>query len=276
MRCEMALREVSLISDRPESTVYPEEPYRLSVTSLVGLRCVPDASRGFLTELDLSKVPGPVRRPNEYAGGFEPGLNNLSRVHMPSSLTTIGRWAFSESGVQEIDLRGTVVQSMAEWVFRGCKRLQVVHLPGTVEEILAFVFMETGIVRLELSHCMKLRLLGIGGISVNPQLKIVTLPRHEIGMGSFGVACCEGLGELDVGRTRAIQERDIDMDVWRVLAKVRDDDWRTSPSERMTLRTAETHGVLSSLLGVLGRAAAKFSGAAGSEGGSFRPLCPAG
>jgi hypothetical protein len=57
-RCEMALREVCLISDRPESTVYPEEPYRLSVTSLVGLRCVPDASRGFLTELDLSKVPG--------------------------------------------------------------------------------------------------------------------------------------------------------------------------------------------------------------------------
>ena len=270
----MALREVSLIGDRPESTVYPEEPYRLSVTSLVGLRCIPEGARGALAELDLSKVPGPVRIPNEYAGGFEPVLGNMKRVQMPSSLTTIGRWAFSESGVEEIDLRGTVVQSMAEWVFRGCKRLQVVHVPGTLEEILAFVFMETGIVRLELSHCQKLRFVGIGGISLNPQLKIVSLPRHEIGMGSFGVGSCEGLGELDVGRTRVIAERDIDMDVWRVLAKVRDDDWRTSPSERMTLRAAETHGVLPGLLGVLGRAAAKFSGASGSEGGSFRPLCP--
>ena len=166
----MGLREVSLISDRPESTVYPEEPYRLSVTSLVGLRCVPEGSRGLLTELDLSKVPGSVRIPNEYAGGFEPGLSNLSRVDMPSSLTTIGRWAFSDSGVQEVDLRGTVLQSMAEWVFRGCKRLQVVHLPVTVEEILAFVFMETGIVRLELSHCLKLRFVGIGGISLNRSL----------------------------------------------------------------------------------------------------------
>jgi hypothetical protein len=113
----------------------------------------------------------------------------------------------------------------------------------------------------------------MGGMSENSQVKIVTLPGQEMGMGSFGVACSEGVSELDVGGTRVIQEREIDVDVYRVLGTVRDDDWRTSPSGRMTLRAAETDGVLPGLLGVLGRAAARFSGAAGREGGWYRPVC---
>ena len=56
---------------------------------------------------------------------------NLSEVVFPSTLTFIGKYAFYNTGVTEVDLSGTALKQVGSGMFQNCRQLKKVDFSGT-------------------------------------------------------------------------------------------------------------------------------------------------
>ncbi|MBR3686490.1 MAG: leucine-rich repeat protein [Clostridia bacterium] len=67
------------------------------------------------------------------------GQEKLSRITLPSSLKSIGAYAFKKSGLTEIDIPDTVGY-IGTLAFEGCERLKRVHLPSSLQTLQTDIF----------------------------------------------------------------------------------------------------------------------------------------
>lgn len=81
--------------------------------------------------------------------------SKLERVVLPRGLKKIGRHAFDNSQLQEIEVPQGVT-TIEDCAFRGCSRLTAASIPGTVEELSDGVFEQCGnLARVELHEGLK-------------------------------------------------------------------------------------------------------------------------
>ena len=134
------------------------------------------------------------------------GCDRLTTIEIPASVTTIGDYAFSGSGLQSVSIPSTVqtvgcgafahcfgLQSamvgssmIGDFAYLGDSLLQAVQLGETVRRIGTEAFHGTGLQSLDASHATQLDSLGNWAMASTP-LSSVSLPQGmtQMGEGAF-------------------------------------------------------------------------------------------
>ncbi len=88
------------------------------------------------TEIEEVRLPDTITNIGSYV--FD-GCTSLKTVNLPDSLTDMWNYAFSRSGIETIDIPGSVSAIMPH-VFRDCKKLREVICHGGTRQICACAF----------------------------------------------------------------------------------------------------------------------------------------
>lgn len=147
------------------------------------------------------------------------GMEKLSRVTLPGSVTAIGDWAFLGcSSLTEINMPGvtsigyatfrrcnglteieipSAVSSIGDWAFSKCNSLRRIVLPASLKRIGLAVFYEDGALEsVEIPNGVT----SIGGHAFRgcTSLRSVSIPSSVNRLDSYAFALCSSLGDLDM------------------------------------------------------------------------------
>ena len=129
--------------------------------------------------------------------------SNLKAVAFPSTLTSVGRQAFSGCmALAEIDLSQTQVTSIGDYAFNACSGLKTAAMPATLETIgIAAFYKCEALTEIDLSQT---QVTSIGDYAFNAcsGLKTAAMPATLETIGIAAFYKCEALTEIDLSQTQ--------------------------------------------------------------------------
>ena len=145
----------------------------------------------------------------------------IEKIVIPESVTSIGKHAFSDSDLREVDIKGPV-RELPEYTFGICEKLEKLTLPSTISKIETGSLSDTpiqefrcpddlveigseafhGCDKLERVHFNdKLTHIGTRAFQECSALKEVYLPESVTSIGSYSFSDCESLRVLSLPAT---------------------------------------------------------------------------
>ena len=123
--------------------------------------------------------------------------SNLSNVKLSDSLRKMGKCAFQDSGIQEIDLSKTQITSIEGRTFHVCRNLKNIILPEGLEKIDYFGIAGcTSLENLKLPNSV--RFLGKAALARNIMLKSVNIPECLESIPEYALMGCINLESLHI------------------------------------------------------------------------------
>lgn len=125
------------------------------------------------------------------------GCNQITKVTLPSSATSIGTAAFAEcTNLVAIDLSATHLVFLPEALFDNCKNLQRIYLPNTIREISDFAFRGcASLKQIELPD--SIQRIGEYAFAGCSSLTDITNIPDKIDFGQMAFAGCINLRQID-------------------------------------------------------------------------------
>lgn len=125
------------------------------------------------------------------------GCNQITKVTLPSSATSIGTAAFAEcTNLVAIDLSATHLVFLPEALFDNCKNLQKIYLPNTIREISDFAFRGcASLKQIELPDSIQ-RIGEYAFAGCSSLTEITNIP-EKIDFGQMAFAGCINLRQID-------------------------------------------------------------------------------
>ena len=123
------------------------------------------------------------------------GMRNLIDVTIPSSVSEIGEWAFSYTGLKKVALSDSL-KTLGTGAFSSCSSLKEVETGNGITEIPDYAFNDCGLETLIIGNNVKS--IGYGAFEVDLNLKEVTIPKNvtSIAYGAFGY--CKSLETITI------------------------------------------------------------------------------
>lgn len=122
------------------------------------------------------------------------GLNRITRVDLPDTVTEIGDYAFYETGLEEIQLEK--VESIGDGAFRFCSKLEYISLPNTLESLGDYAFnADNKLVQIDLSKT-KVTEVGFATFKDCSSLKRFKLSSETVKVGESAFEGCSSLEEV--------------------------------------------------------------------------------
>ena len=110
------------------------------------------------------------------------GCAELKEVSLPSSVSSLGMYAFAQSGIESADLSALGIDRVSAYLFSGCGSLETVLLPDGIETIGTGAFLDSGITQIDVPDGVIT--IGKDAFSGTSALESVTLPSTLVSLGN--------------------------------------------------------------------------------------------
>ncbi len=130
---------------------------------------------------------------------YAPLAANITAVHLPDTITTIGVRAFYEcAALSSINIPESVTE-LADYTFHSCAALTEITLPTKLTSIGTYCFYKTGLTTINLPST--LTTIGGSAFSYCTALDNITLPASLTTLGTYTFSMCSSLSSIEIPST---------------------------------------------------------------------------